>query len=207
MENNEECRPAEVLWNQMIDIKTDGMVEKKKNRGLEDVESGQSGRKGGGQGLHWLQHRSDTDHTQRSECACYMGLAWENSPLWWQAMITCLKMGVESLICQGGFPVSCSHRHCAARDSKVSPLANRMVGFKWQASCTGQNTFSEPFARTRIYLWFHVPDVGHRGSQEFPAWCWNLPSASRNCNLQRGAPTDGCPSLSANNFQPPEYFK
>lgn len=52
MENNEECRPAEVLWNQMIDIKTDGMVEKKKNRGLEDVESGQSGREGGGQGLH-----------------------------------------------------------------------------------------------------------------------------------------------------------
>lgn len=43
-------------------------------------------------------------------------------------MITCLKMGVESLICQGGFPVSCSHRHCAARDSKVSPLANRMIG-------------------------------------------------------------------------------
>lgn len=79
--------------------------------------------------------------------------------------------------------------------------------FKWQASCTGQNTFSEPFARTRIYLWFHVPDVGHRGSQEFPAWCWTLPSASRNCNRQRGAPTDGCPSLSANNFQPPEYFK
>lgn len=57
MENNEHSWPAELLWKQMIDIKTDGMAEKTRRmkmwRGVWEE---------GGQGLDRVQHRSDTDH-------------------------------------------------------------------------------------------------------------------------------------------------
>lgn len=204
MENNEQCRPAEVLWNHMIDIKTDGMVGKKTG----DLKMWSQDRVGGRRTGITLISTQIRYRSYTAQWVCMLhGTRMGKQPT--------LMAGNDYLPQDGGGESYLSGRLscflfaqalcCSWLKGELTCKSNGR--FKWQASCTGQNTFSEPFARTRIYLWFHVSDVGQQGSQEFPAWCWNLSSASRNCNLQRGAPTDGCPSLSANNFQPPEYFK
>lgn len=170
MENNERCWPAELLWKQMIDIKTDGMVVKKKNTKPGEWRREEEVWEEGRQGLDRVQNRSDTDHKAVQWVCTLHGTRVESSPqsqLWWQTWLTASGWGSRVLSVGEAFPVDTGIvLHVTRRWGDVQNARR----FKWQASCKGQNTFCEPFKSSHLPSTISCSWCWTSGSQEFPAW-------------------------------------